>query len=74
MAWNLVTTWLISILCHSLILLCLLSDAVSLKRDFKQMVCFTADQIEEMDLTRIAENTTVSSPASSDEEVCVRDT
>ena len=38
------------------------------------MVCFTADQIEEMDLTRIAENTTVSSPASSDEEVCVRDT
>jgi hypothetical protein len=37
------------------------------------MVCFTADQIE-VDLTRIAENTTVSSPASSDEEVCLRDT
>jgi hypothetical protein len=70
MAWSLVTTWVISILCHSLILLCLLSDAVSLKREFKQMVCFTADQIEEVDLTRIAENTTVSSPASSDEEVC----
>jgi hypothetical protein len=51
-----------------------LSDAVSLKRDFKQMVCFTADQIEEVDLTRITENTTVSSPASSDEEVCFGDT
>ena len=64
------TTWEINILCHSLILLCLLSDAVSLKREFKQMVCFTADQIEEMDLARIAENATASSPASSDEEVC----
>ena len=29
------------------------------------------DQTEEVDLTRIAENTTVSSPASSDEEVIV---
>jgi hypothetical protein len=47
-----------------------LSDAVSVKREFKQMVCFTADQIEEVDLTGIVENTTVSSPASSDEEVC----
>jgi len=70
MAWSLMTTWEINIFCHSLNLLCLLSDAVSLKREFKQMVCFTADQIEDMDLTRIAENTTVSSPASSDEEVC----
>ena len=34
------------------------------------MVCFTADQIEEVDLTRTAESTTVSSSASSDEEVC----
>ena len=74
MAWNLVTTWVISISCHSLIRLCLLSGAISLKREFKQMVCFTANQIEEVDLTRIAENTTVSSPASSDEEVCFGDT
>jgi hypothetical protein len=72
MAWNLVTTWVIRILCHSLILL---SDAVSLKRECKHMVCFTADQIEEVDLTRIAdENATVSSSASSDEEVCFGDT
>jgi len=56
----------------SLILLCLLSDAVSLKRDFKQMVCFTADQVEEVDLT--AESATVSSLASSDEEVGRGDT
>ena len=67
------TIWVVSVLCHSLILLCLLSDAVSLKREFEQMVCFTADQIEEVDLTRIAENATVSSSASSDEEVCFRD-
>jgi hypothetical protein len=51
-----------------------LSDAVSLKRELKEMVCFTADQIEEVDLTRIAENTTVPSPASSDVEVCFGDT
>lgn len=70
MAWSLMTTWEINILCHSLILLCVLSDVVSLKREFKQMVCFTADQIEEVDLNRIVENATVSSPASSDEEVC----
>lgn len=37
------------------------------------MVCFTADQIEEVDLNRIAEDATVSS-ASSDEEVCFGDT
>jgi len=42
--------------------------------EFKQMVCFTADQIEEVDLTRITENPTVSSSASSDEEVCFGDT
>jgi hypothetical protein len=41
-----------------------LSDAVSLKMVFKQMVCFTADQIEEMDLTRVGENARVSSPSS----------
>jgi hypothetical protein len=40
---------------------------------FKQMVCFPADQIDEVDLNRIAENSTDSS-ASSEEEVCCGDT
>jgi len=74
MAWSLVTTWVMIILFHSLILSCLFSDVVSLKRELMQMVCLAANQIEEVDLTRIAENTTVSSLASSDEEVCFGDT
>lgn len=38
------------------------------------MMCFTAEQIEELDLTGITENTAVSAPASSDEEVCFGET
>jgi hypothetical protein len=49
--------------------LCLLSNIISLQNQFKLLVCFSADQIKEMDLP---EDATLSS-ASSDEEVCFGD-